>query len=202
MSRNLPDRPNLEFLKKEAKALLDSWQRADPAAQLADAQHALAREYGFASWPKLKAHVDAVTARVLAPGSAEGEGEHPLAGRWIADVGQSKRHPANQFRRAIINFAVNGHTVEIDDEYLDEAGAVNRNHNTIVADGTAHPTPNGFVVTATWQGRHALDFVATKNGEVVGRGQYAVSPDRRRLTISSNEGDQVIVLDRAAAVSQ
>jgi hypothetical protein len=202
MSRNLPDRPNLEFLKNEAKALLDSWQRTDPAAQLADAQHALAREYGFASWPKLKAHVDAVTARVRAAGSAERDGAHPLAGRWVADVAHSKRHPANQFQRAIINFAVNGDTVEIDDEYLDEAGAVIRNHNTIVADGAAHPTPNGFVVTATWRGLHALDFEATKNGEVVGRGQYAVSPDGHRLTISANEGDQVIVLDRAAALSQ
>jgi hypothetical protein len=192
MSRNLPDRPNLEFLKKEAKALLDSWQRTDPAAQLADAQHALAREYGFASWPKLKTHVDAAAAAAA----------HPLACRWVADVAQSKRHPANQFQRAIINFAVNGNTVKIDDEFVDEAGAVIRNHNTIAADGAAHPTPNGFVVIATWHGRHALDTVATKNGEVVGRGQYAVSPDGRRLTISANEGDQVIVLDRAAAVSQ
>src|SRR5918995_3213468 len=75
MSRNLPDRPNLEFLKKEAKALLDSMQHADPAAQLADAQHALARDYGFASWPRLKAHVAGVAAA----------GVHPFTGRWVAD---------------------------------------------------------------------------------------------------------------------
>ena len=76
MSRNLPDRPNLEYLKKEAKALLDTMQQTDAAAQLADAQHALAREYGFASWPKLKAHVAAIA----------GTAPHPLIGRWIADV--------------------------------------------------------------------------------------------------------------------
>ena len=52
MSRALPDRPNLEYLKNEAKDLLDGLRRADPAAQLADAQYALSREYGFASWPK------------------------------------------------------------------------------------------------------------------------------------------------------
>ena len=194
MSRNLPDRPNLEFLKKEAKALLDSMQHADPAAQLADAQHALARDYGFASWPKLKAHVESVAAAALAPRSAEREGGNPFTGRWVADLAQSKRHPANQFQRAVINFAVNGNTVDIDDEFVDESGAVIRNHNTIVADGVAHATPNGFVVTAAWRGRHALDTVATRNGEVEGRAQYAVSPDGRRLTISA--GEQVIVLDR------
>ena len=70
-------------------------QRTDPAAQLADAQHALARDYGFASWPKLKAHVEASMAGIGA-----------ASGRWVADVAQSKRHPANLFQRATIDFAV------------------------------------------------------------------------------------------------
>ncbi len=56
MSRQLPEKPNLEFLKKEAKELLRSMGQG----KLADAQHALARDYGFASWPKLKAHVEAL----------------------------------------------------------------------------------------------------------------------------------------------
>ena len=188
MSRNLPDRPNLEYLKKEAKALLDQLQQSNPAAQLADAQHALAREYGFASWPKLKAHLDALTL---------GPAAHPFTGRWTANLAQSKPHPANPFQRATINFAVRGNSVEIDDEYVDEAGQVLRNHNSLIADGAGHPTANGFVVTATWRGRRALETVATKNGDVVGRGEYTVSPDGRHLTITANGGDQVIVLDRA-----
>ena len=57
MSRTLPEKPNLEYLKKDAKALL----RTMPGAKLADAQHALAQEYGFASWAKLKAHVESLT---------------------------------------------------------------------------------------------------------------------------------------------
>jgi ankyrin repeat protein len=56
MSRQLPQKPNLEYLKKQAKEML----RAMPASKLADAQHALANEYGFATWAKLKAHVDAL----------------------------------------------------------------------------------------------------------------------------------------------
>jgi ankyrin repeat protein len=52
--RPLPDRPNLRHLKDQAKNLL----KADGATSLADAQFQIARLYGFASWPKLKAHVE------------------------------------------------------------------------------------------------------------------------------------------------
>jgi ankyrin repeat protein len=56
----LPPRPNLEYLKKLAKDRLEELQRRDPAAQLADAQLAVAREHGFASWRKLRAHLDSL----------------------------------------------------------------------------------------------------------------------------------------------
>ena len=54
--RPLPDCPNLRHLKDQAKDLL----RASAAASLADAQFQIARLYGFASWPKLKAHVESL----------------------------------------------------------------------------------------------------------------------------------------------
>jgi hypothetical protein len=60
MSLELPARPNIEHLKKQAKDLLRTLQQSDAAAKLADAQHQLARDYGFASWPKLKEHVDSL----------------------------------------------------------------------------------------------------------------------------------------------
>ena len=56
MSRELPEKPNLAYLKKEAKELLRSTQQG----KLADAQHALAGQYGFASWAKLKTHVESL----------------------------------------------------------------------------------------------------------------------------------------------
>jgi Ankyrin repeats (3 copies) len=55
-SQSLPERPNLEHLKNQAKDLL----RAGGASSLADAQFQIARSYGFASWPKLKAHVESL----------------------------------------------------------------------------------------------------------------------------------------------
>jgi|SRR5215831_7318124 len=54
MSRHLPESPNLKHLKKQAKDLLQELQRQSPALKLADAQRMVAREYGFASWPKLE----------------------------------------------------------------------------------------------------------------------------------------------------
>jgi len=72
MSLELPPKPNLEHLQKQAKSLLRKVQQGDPAAlgrfrpfagdlsapKLAEAQHVIARDYGFASWPKLKDHVE------------------------------------------------------------------------------------------------------------------------------------------------
>jgi hypothetical protein len=57
MSRKLPERPNLEHLRKQAKELL----RTMPRGKLADAQHALANEYGFSTWATLKTHVESLS---------------------------------------------------------------------------------------------------------------------------------------------
>ena len=54
--RPLPDRPNLRHLKDQAWELL----KAGNASSLSDAQFQIARLYGFASWPRLKDHVDSL----------------------------------------------------------------------------------------------------------------------------------------------
>ncbi|MGH7581591.1 MAG: ankyrin repeat domain-containing protein [Gemmatimonadales bacterium] len=80
MSRVLPEHPDLEHLRGQAKALLqmlrDGQSEAaerfrsvgvDAVARLSEAQHVVAREYGFPSWAKLKAHVE---SRVAEPAQA------------------------------------------------------------------------------------------------------------------------------------
>lgn len=51
----LPDRPSMEYLRKQAKR-----RRQRDRVGLARAQRDLARDYGFASWPRLVRHVHAV----------------------------------------------------------------------------------------------------------------------------------------------
>jgi ankyrin repeat protein len=51
---DLPQRPSLDYLRKQAKA-----RKRERAISLSQAQHELAREYGFASWPKLVHHIQA-----------------------------------------------------------------------------------------------------------------------------------------------
>jgi TonB family protein len=56
-TRSLPERPNLEHLRKEAKQRLKTMRLDDSGATLAAAQLAVAREYGFTSWRRLIAYV-------------------------------------------------------------------------------------------------------------------------------------------------
>lgn len=82
MAQRLPSRPHLDHLRRQAKSLLAALTAGEPAAaatlieflpaaagmtpdqvrkagfRLADAQSAIARQTGFASWPRLARHVD------------------------------------------------------------------------------------------------------------------------------------------------
>ena len=98
-SRSLPERPDLEQQKKQAKELLQSFTAGDAEAHarvravlpdksritLADAQFVLAREYSFASWAALKDHIE-----------AQGRDERPLEER-VHDA--FRRHDAATVRR-------------------------------------------------------------------------------------------------------
>ena len=86
MEKNLPARPNLDHLRRQAKELLAALNQAQPDAvstllahlpavkcmtadqvletrfRLADAQSAIARKNGFGSWPHLARHVEQLRA--------------------------------------------------------------------------------------------------------------------------------------------
>lgn len=61
MAEPLPPRPDLDWLRKTAKQRLAALRAEDPGARLHQAQLAVARTYGFASWRALKAHVDGLS---------------------------------------------------------------------------------------------------------------------------------------------
>jgi hypothetical protein len=195
MSRQLPPHPDLDHLRKQAKDLLHDLQQRDPASKLADAQHTIARAYGFPSWPKLKAYVESLS--VDSRPVAGPDDRHPLVGTWTANVSKSRRHPANPFQRATLQFDVAGDTVTIADLVINASGHEDHGRNTIRVDGLEHPSEhgNGYALMARWRGSRVLETLARKDGRVVGTGTYEVSADGRTLTISGDE--QVIVLDRA-----
>jgi Phosphotransferase enzyme family len=56
--KTLPDNPNLDHLRRQAKDLLAGLRDSRPDASLADAQASLAEQYGFRTWTDLKAEVD------------------------------------------------------------------------------------------------------------------------------------------------
>ncbi len=61
MSLELPDNPNLEWLRKQAKTRLVELRQVNPSAKLAEAQFEIAKRYGFSSWRALKEHLDSLT---------------------------------------------------------------------------------------------------------------------------------------------
>lgn len=61
--KTLPDNPHLDHLRQQAKDLLAGLRGADPTATLAEAQTSLAGQYGFRTWPELKAEVDRMRGR-------------------------------------------------------------------------------------------------------------------------------------------
>jgi hypothetical protein len=157
--------PNLDYLKKQAKALLKAFRAADPQARrrvaahlprfvqssptsarkrnfaLADALHIVAREAGFSSWMKLKAHVEAL--RQERPSL-------PQLARQLADLAARRdsvglgRHFSRLPRRVIL--AVRGLVVEQGTYPLLVEGLL---------EGLRHASPK-----VRYECAHALDHLA------------------------------------------
>jgi hypothetical protein len=89
----LPDNPNLDWLRKQAKRRLEELREATPAAQLADAPFELAKQYRFSSWRALKAHVDSLTVDGQLFEAAR-KGDVDASGRLL------DKHPDNLHARA------------------------------------------------------------------------------------------------------
>jgi len=118
-TRRLPEHPNLEQLRKQAKDLLAQYRDADPVATaevqqferkpdpasfaLNDAQRVLARAYGYDSWPELKAFVDGANVHELAAAVNAGDTAgvrtllHARPELVAIDMGENNEHRALHF---------------------------------------------------------------------------------------------------------
>ncbi|MDX2263248.1 MAG: Clp protease N-terminal domain-containing protein [Gemmatimonadales bacterium] len=110
--RPLPSNPNLEFERKSAKAFLKQLHAGDADArrrvqashatalhdrgaeqlQLADAQHVIAREYGFSSWPRLVEYFEELNRHRHAPRYNAADDGAERFEAWAADVVRRHEH--------------------------------------------------------------------------------------------------------------
>ena len=180
MPRTLPLHPNLDHLKKQAKALLPALRRRNPAVKLADAQQAIAATYGFGDWTGLKAHVDnAVAAR----GPAPPQPVSPLVGVWAVNLEQTPSFADETFARAIIDVAIADGSVTLTDVVVDDAGRVECRANDLRVDDHEHAGSHGYAVISRWMGGEALGVEVRKNGQTVSRVTY--SANGQTLTVDA-----------------
>lgn len=79
-ARALPQRPNIEYLKNEAKRRLAAHRPGQPGLKLSAVQFEIAREYGFTSWRALKTAFEHPSSLRL-----------EAAGDWIGQWAQGPR---------------------------------------------------------------------------------------------------------------
>src|SRR5258708_28230407 len=118
-TRAMRENPDIDQLKRQTRELLEAYRAQSPDAvievgayhrtatpdtfALHDAQFVLARSYGFASWPKLKAAVDGVTTARLHEAVQRGDvgAARALLARRPEIVGLIRRGPSGCEIRAL-----------------------------------------------------------------------------------------------------
>lgn len=159
MAKRLPSRPNREHLRRQAKTLLAALAADDAAAirtfqdhlpqargmsaaqvraaglRLADAQSAIARQSGFASWPQLSRHVETLRALegswTFASLAIDGEPLPPTAlrdSRILIDGDRFRTESPGAVYEGTFDIDVEATPLAIDIAFVagPEAGATNR----------------------------------------------------------------------------
>ncbi|MFO0839691.1 MAG: TIGR03067 domain-containing protein [Phycisphaerae bacterium] len=184
MQKYLPARPNLDHLRRQAKSLLAAlaagerdavatFQQFLPAGskmsekqvraagfRLADAQSAVARKSGFASWPQLARHIETLRAMegVWSFARLEIDGQVvPPAGlgasRLLIDGDRFRMESPGSNYEGVFNVDVEAQPPTIDIEFVEGPEAGNHNHGIfklhgdqleICLDMTGKPAPAEF----------------------------------------------------------
>jgi uncharacterized protein (TIGR03067 family) len=168
MADKLPARPNLDHLRRQAKALLASLRSGDAEAaatllshlpvargmtlqqvreaafRLADAQSAIARKTGFASWPALARHVDQLRALegtwAFSSLEIEGTAMPPAmfeSSRLLIDGDRFCTEAPEAVYEGVFNIDVEADPHHIDIEFVTGPEASNINRGIFQLDGDA-----------------------------------------------------------------
>jgi uncharacterized protein (TIGR03067 family) len=166
VAKNLPSRPNLDHLRRQAKSLLSALESANadavktilehlPSAQnltaqqvqqtrfrLADAQSAIARKTGFASWPQLARHVEQLRALEgtwsfahLEVGGDTIPTDMTRASRILIDGDRFRTESPEATYEGVFNINVEAEPHEIDIDFVAGPEAGNRNLGIFRLDG-------------------------------------------------------------------
>jgi len=186
--RRLPPGPSLEQLRKQAKDLKRAATDGDAEARariarhkpkattptLADAQYALARELGFASWAALARHVDAI--------QPEGAGPHGYATKppyyqidWIANRIEPRQPLSDADWDVLIEVMVEHGLTGLDAHGWLTDGALGRlarvdQLTELVFDGTRRVTDAGLRHLAALPQLESLDLSDHPGGTITDRG--------------------------------
>jgi uncharacterized protein (TIGR03067 family) len=165
VNHKLPPRPDLDQLRRQAKSLLSSLEKGDPEAlatiqqhlpaasglsaaqirsaglRLADAQSAIARKTGFASWPRLARHVEQLRALEGTWGVARLEidaravpPEAMSASRLLIDGDRFRTESPEAIYEGVFNIDVEAEPHRIDIEFIAGPEAGNWNYGIFALD--------------------------------------------------------------------
>jgi ankyrin repeat protein len=174
---SLPDAPNLDWLRKQAKRRLAELRQSSPAAKLADAQFNLANQYGFSSWRALKAHVDSLSLEGQLFAAARNADVRALAA--LLDEHPDKLHARERpYEWSLLHAAAHaGHLANVD-LLLDRGLDVN----------TREKGDNSYAMHWAAAAGH-IDVVrrlADAGGDVVGHGDdHALAPSRNFSSVAA-----------------
>ena len=205
MAHKLPPRPNLEHLRRQAKLLLSELASGDkqavatmrqhlPAAKkmsdeqirqeqfrLADAQSAIARKTGFASWPQLARHVEQLRALEgtweIETLEIDGRAMFPAlltratGARILIDGDRFRSEMTGQTYDGVFNIDVEAEPHAIDIEFVEGPEAGNFNYGiyrvegdqfTLCMDMNGKDRPRAFATSAG--SGHALETLRRVSG--------------------------------------
>jgi uncharacterized protein (TIGR03067 family) len=184
VAKNLPARPNLDHLRRQAKSLLSALESGEPDSvstileylpaakgmtleqlqetriRLADAQSAIARKTGFASWPQLAHHVEQLRSLEgtwsFASLEIDGHSMPPgmlSASHILIDGDRFRTESPEAIYEGTFNINVEAQPHEIDIEFIEGPEAGNSNFGIFRLEGdqlefcldlNAKPRPTAF----------------------------------------------------------
>jgi hypothetical protein len=222
MSQQLPSRPNLDHLKKQAKDALRVFRRHEPRWRLVEAQRAIARGYGFPKWSDLKRHAEKVRrehqsmpqaalrelnrdADCIPQNSLQGtepkpanNSVHPIAGTWIMSrVEPSQSDSLHPNDSIVVDFEMVGDDdIKLTQVATDTSGRQVAVAMTMCVDGQEHSVAfgEGLVLQARWTTGLALETALKKGAQTLATATYEVSADGRSLVVST--GTQLVAFKR------